>query len=305
MGKGRVGQKDKELHELKKNLQLKDGLREWRGRLTSMHDWQWCEQFGLSYLTCDLLSPWFHGFFSRSTWPAKPETIADQLTAHKAWGEQSVLTFRTKQVHGKQVLPVETLSPLGMPSASDSLDLEDADGLIAAPRSSPQGVWVASADCTPVLIGDVSTRQVAAIHAGWRGTAAQIVPAALEQLEHRGSQLKDLRIALGPAISGTVYQVDRSVALQVCETIAPEPLTPETLDEAMAALEGMPLLPDPEPGKVRLDVRQVIAAQLRQRGISEEQVAIAPYCTYQSPETFFSYRRTGEKAVQWSGIVAD
>jgi hypothetical protein len=32
--------------------------------------------------------------------------------------------------------------------------------------------------------------------------------------------------------------------------------------------------------------------------------AIAPYCTYQTPEYFFSYRREKQKKVQWSGIVS-
>jgi len=265
-----------------------------------MQDWQWHEQSGISYLTCTLLQSWQHGFFSRSTWPAKPEHLVPQC-----WGNE-VLTFRTKQVHGKQVLPVEHLTPLSHP-APDALDLEDGDGLIASPQTSqasPPGVWVASADCTPVLIGDLATGQVAAIHSGWRGTAAKIVPAAVDQLTQRGSQLQDLRIALGPAISGSVYPVDRSVAVQVCETIAPAPLTPETLEAVMDTLDSSPLLPDPDPQKVRLDVRQVIASQLHQLGITPEQMTIAPYCTYQNPDTFFSYRRTGEKAVQWSGIVA-
>jgi len=263
-----------------------------------MQDWQWHEQSGISYLTCTLLQSWQHGFFSRSTWPAKPENLVQQC-----WGNE-VLTFRTKQVHGKAVLPVEHLTPLSHPD-TDPSDLEDGDGLIASPQTSPPGVWVASADCTPVLIGDISTRQVAAIHSGWRGTAAKIVPTAVAQLTERGSQLKDLRIALGPAISGSVYPVDRSVALQVCETIAPSPLTPDTLHEVMDTLAPSTLLPDPEPNKVRLDVRQVIATQLQHLGIATEQVSIAPYCTYQNPDTFFSYRRTGEKAVQWSGIVAN
>jgi polyphenol oxidase len=35
-----------------------------------------------------------------------------------------------------------------------------------------------------------------------------------------------------------------------------------------------------------------------------EQIAIAPYCTYQTPEYFFSYRREHQKKVQWSGIVS-
>ena len=65
-----------------------------------------------------------------------------------------------------------------------------------------------------------------------------------------------------------------------------------------------PILPDPRQGKVRLDVRRVIALQLEQLGIEKEQIAIAPYCTYQQDDHFFSYRRTQRKQVQWSGIVS-
>lgn len=64
------------------------------------------------------------------------------------------------------------------------------------------------------------------------------------------------------------------------------------------------MLRDTEPGKVRLDVRRVNALQLEQLGISGEQIAIAPYCTFQTPDHFFSYRREREKKVQWSGIVS-
>ncbi|MEM6715611.1 MAG: laccase domain-containing protein, partial [Cyanobacteria bacterium P01_C01_bin.147] len=38
--------------------------------------------------------------------------------------------------------------------------------------------------------------------------------------------------------------------------------------------------------------------------IHPEQLATAPHCTFQEPERFFSYRRTREKKVQWSGIVS-
>jgi copper oxidase (laccase) domain-containing protein len=62
--------------------------------------------------------------------------------------------------------------------------------------------------------------------------------------------------------------------------------------------------PDPEVGKARLDVRQVIAAQLAQLGLSPEHVAIAPHCTYRDPVNFFSYRREKLKKAQWSGIVS-
>ena len=68
-------------------------------------------------------------------------------------------------------------------------------------------------------------------------------------------------------------------------------------------LPNSPILSDPEPGKVRLDIRVVNVLQLKQLGISSQQVAIAPYCTYTKPEYFFSYRREKQKKVQWSGIV--
>ena len=64
------------------------------------------------------------------------------------------------------------------------------------------------------------------------------------------------------------------------------------------------MLRDTETGKVSLDVRQLNALQMEQLGFSVEHVAIAPYCTFQTPEHFFSYRREKEKKVQWSGIVS-
>jgi len=44
--------------------------------------------------------------------------------------------------------------------------------------------------------------------------------------------------------------------------------------------------------------------QLLRAGLNPDQVAIAPHCTYQEAERFFSYRRTGQNQVQWSGIVS-
>jgi hypothetical protein len=147
---------------------------------------------------------------------------------------------------------------------------------------------------------------VAAIHAGWRGTAIKILPEAIARLQAQGSRLADLRIALGPAIAGEVYQVAAEVAVAVGSSIAPGEIAaqPEALLAWLQHLPDPPVLPDHEPGRVRLDVRRVNALQLEQLGINPNQVAIAPHCTYQQPNYFFSYRRDGLKRVQWSGIVS-
>jgi YfiH family protein len=149
------------------------------------------------------------------------------------------------------------------------------------------------------------TGHTAAIHAGWRGTALKIVPQAVTKMQAQGSQIQNLRVAIGPAIAGEVYQVATTVAAEVGRTIAPvEHTSDDALIETLQNLEDSPILPDEEPGKARLDVRQINLWQLTQLGLSPEQIAVAPHCTFQEPDRFFSYRRTGEKQVQWSGIVS-
>jgi polyphenol oxidase len=256
-----------------------------------MHTWHWRNWEGLPYLTCSLLELWHHGFFTQQFWPRLPQNLTEALQP-----EASV--YRLKQVHGNTVLtPREIDNRL----SADGDDLASADGLMS--EQPLQAVWVASADCTPVLIGDVKTGQVAALHAGWRGTAKKIVPLAIARLQDQGSKLDDLRIAMGPAIAGEVYQVSVEVAAEIGVSIIPHD-DEQKIVAALHELPNSPLLEDPNLGKVRLDVRRVNALQLENMGISAEQVAIAPYCTYQTSEHFFSYRREKEKKVQWSGIVS-
>ncbi|MEA5528233.1 peptidoglycan editing factor PgeF [Dolichospermum sp. UHCC 0684] len=256
-----------------------------------MHTWHWHNWEGLPYLTCNLLEPWSHGFFTQRFWPRLPHELTQAL-------QPEALAYRLKQVHGNTVLTPQEVDD--HVNASDD-DLALADGLIS--QQPLQAVWVASADCTPVLIGDVKTGQVAALHAGWRGTAAKIVPEAITRMQSHGSNLADLRVAMGPAITGEVYQVSVEVAAEIGSTILPH-YEPEKIVAALHNLANSPLIKDPEPGKVCLDVRRVNALQLEQLGISLQQIAIAPYCTFQTPEHFFSYRREREKKVQWSGIVS-
>ncbi|MBD2433384.1 MULTISPECIES: peptidoglycan editing factor PgeF [Fischerella] len=264
-----------------------------------MHTWHWQTWEEMSYLTCSLLEAWPHGFFTQHFWPRSPEELTMVL-------HPDASGYRLKQVHGNTVLtPSEIATQLL--STDDGVDQEDncvlasADGLVS--EQPLQALWVASADCTPVLIADEKTLQVAAIHAGWRGTAAKIVPQAIARLQAQGSKIEDLRIAMGPAIAGEVYQVSTQVAAQVGMTIIPHD-DENAIVEALHELPNSPLFPDPNPGKFRLDVRRINFLQMEKLGVSPEQIAIAPYCTYQTPEHFFSYRREKQKKVQWSGIVS-
>jgi YfiH family protein len=270
-------------------------------------EWMWhaTAEAG-SYLTCSLLPDFAHGFWSRQAYPQTPF----ELTSILADGAE---TYRVKQVHGDRVVASDELVAV---VSNDGAEFVDADGIWGTQAG--RALWTCTADCTPVLVGDRRTGAASAIHAGWRGTAAMIVPKAIAQLEAQGSQREDLRIALGPAIDGAVYQVSEAVAWDVVKTLWGD-IDGNNSDQSDQAVEirtildriGLadrnhpesPLYSDDEPGKVRLDVRRVIVGQLRQLGIAAEAIAVAPHCTFQDADRFFSYRRTGEKFVQWSGIV--
>lgn len=272
-----------------------------------MHTWSWQIRQEIPYLTCSLLDRWPHGFFTRLSWPQLPELLTSSI-------HPTAKVFRVKQVHGNRVLTsAEVLEHLQAPLDQDQDSknnpaFPEADGVLS---TQPQeAMWVCSADCTPVLIADERTGNVAAVHAGWRGTSAKVTSAAILQMQAQGSRIEDLRVAMGPAINGTVYQVSLEVAEQVVQSLAGQFSASQSEVQNLSDLQTLmnlphsPILPDEEEGRVRLDVRQVNALQLQQLGLHPEQVAIAPHCTYQEPERFFSYRRDRLKQVQWSGIVS-
>lgn len=276
--------------------------------------WHWQTWQDHAYLTCDLLSPWQHGFFTQDFYPRLPEELTDlwrlgnphtpSLPSEEVTPlELAITAYRVKQIHGNLVLTSQEITKI-VEQANDPDALAEADAVMS--DSPQQSVWAASADCTPVLIGDLVTGQACAIHAGWRGTSQKIVPQAIARFLEFGSKKSDLRIAIGPAISGKIYQVDEWVALEVAQSILSDPnLEPEMILTKLKHLPQPPILTDELPGKVRLDVPRVNHIQLEQLGINPEQIAIVPYCTFQEPDLFFSYRRTGEKKVQWSGIVSN
>ena len=190
-------------------------------------------------------------------------------------------------------------------------DVRIADGLVS--DAGGQSLWVCGADCTPVLIADRRRGAVAACHAGWRGVATRILPAALELLVAAGSRREDLLVALGPAVAGARYQVRREVSLEVgaslqgSSDVTADSAAETTADPAgaLASLQACGALgQDPEPGRDRLDIRAAARRQLESGGVPPGQIAVCPLCTVAEVDLFHSWRRDQVKAVQWSGIVA-
>jgi YfiH family protein len=148
----------------------------------------------------------------------------------------------------------------------------EGDALVSAEAT----VGVRTADCVPVLLADPVTRSFAAVHAGWRGTAANIVERAVQELLTRyGARPQDIVAAVGPSIGPCCYEVG-----------------PEVAGRFGAAGEE----------HVYLDLPGVNEGQLRAAGV--ENIWTAGVCTFCEAGDFYSYRREKEQAgrmLSWIG----
>ena len=156
------------------------------------------------------------------------------------------------QVHGAAVIDADATRE-GM----------KADAAVARRKGTVCAVKVA--DCMPVLLADEQATVVGAAHAGWRGLAAGVLEATLEQMRTRPEKIMAW---LGPAIGPRVYEVGEDV---------------------YAAFPGHESAFTPNrPGHWLLDLYAIARAKLEARGV--RRIHGGGFCTF-SDARFFSYRR--------------
>jgi YfiH family protein len=172
---------------------------------------------------------------------------------------------RMRQVHGAEVCHAPACE--AWPQAD-----------IAIGNDPSLALTVRTADCVPVLLADRRTGAVAAIHAGWRGTAAGAVQAGVEALGLKhGSEPRDLVAAVGPSIGPCCYEVGEGLVAH----FAAHPDAPRWFSRDR---------------KPRLDLWRATRDQLERVGVPTAQIHVCELCTFDHPPLFHSYRRDGERA---------
>jgi YfiH family protein len=196
-------------------------------------------------------------------------------------GAAATVVLSVKQVHGTDALVVD--QPIrGGETFEGSWDalVTDQPGIMVA---------VHTADCVPVLLHDPVQRVVAAVHAGWRGAVAGIVPKTVALLIKRfGATAERLRMAIGPSAGPCCYEVDEPVLSRLREVFPAwrEIVKPTELQRA------------------RLDLRAFVQRQALGDGLQAERIVTVNACTICHPDLFYSYRREGVvKATMVSGIA--
>lgn len=180
-------------------------------------------------------------------------------------------TVWAEQVHGGEVAVVgQEQRGRGARMAADAM--VGVDGLLTSESGVALAIGVA--DCVPVFLAAPAAGWIGAVHAGWRGTAAEVVVRAIERLEAAGVSPRAIFAGIGPSIRACCYEVDQAV-IDRLKPVAPDPL---------AWTPG-------RPGHFQLDVARINRDQLERVGVPSDHIAMADRCTACDPDAFFSHRR--------------
>lgn len=211
---------------------------------------------------CNLLPGLVHGFMGMVN-PAPPfEEVAKQIV-HQTYPSHPLGVITLEQPHGPEVL---------LPDEKEQAP--GADGAMLSIKN-PGFIVLRTADCVPLLAVDPETGTCAALHAGWRGAAAGILPRLLEVWGEMGSSLSLVKIAIGPSIGPCCYQVGKDCL---------EEFSPPYLENAISETRT----------GVHLDLARVLINQARMFGVKETQVKPLNICTDcggDTPPGFASHRR--------------
>ena len=171
------------------------------------------------------------------------------------------------QVHGDRIRLVHEREDIGDSDERADAVVSDLTGVLAG---------VKTADCVPVLIGDPRTGAYAAVHAGWRGTVQAIATKAVGELQRAfGSDPKDLIAAIGPAAGCDNYEIGQDVI--------------DDFRNNFGSDSDKYFTPTRE-GHALVDLHSANRDQLLNAGVRSTNIHIAPLCTMERPDLFFSYR---------------
>lgn len=164
------------------------------------------------------------------------------------------------QVHGTRIVEITSM---GAP--------QEADAMVS--RTPGVRLLIKTADCIPVVLADEEAGLVAAVHAGWRGLTADIVPLTIARLVAMGASVARLKVGVGPSLgvecaefSDPLVEIPAQYHWAVHE---------KKLSERTARV---------------VDLWAILEQQLADAGVASDRVEWMRVCTCCSPE-WFSWRR--------------
>ena len=228
-------------------------------------------QNGLQWLTFDLLADCprlVHGVFLRHGGVSEGafETLNFGLTQGDC--PNAVAANRKRALNA---LGIERFANLYQKHSNliveaDSDVQEEGDGLIT--DSIGLGLLILHADCQAAIFYDPIHHALANVHAGWRGSIANIYKKTIEKMKSRyGTRPEDLLVGISPSLGpGAAEFYNYRIEL-------PKAFWPFQVKPAF------------------FDFWEISRSQLADAGVLAHHIEVAELCTYTHTKDFFSYRR--------------
>ena len=208
-----------------------------------------------------LKDKYIRSFFTTAQGAAQTPYVNKAVRA--ALDMEDIIWVRSRQVHRDSILAIEQ-------KPETDLILDGYDAFV----TDVPGVCLitAHADCIPVQLYDPDRKVIAAVHAGWRGTALGIAAKAAELMKAK-YDCRNIRGYIGPGISKCCFETDTDVPQAMREAFK---WANEYISEGRAA------------GKFYVDLKGVNKRQLEEAGVRN--IEVSDICTCCN-ENFCSHRR--------------
>ncbi|MHB8628439.1 MAG: peptidoglycan editing factor PgeF [Aggregatilineales bacterium] len=182
------------------------------------------------------------------------------------------------QVHGAETV-------IATEARADHRWLAQADAILTERPGLPLSMRFA--DCVPVLLYDPVHPAIGLVHAGWRGTMADVVGSALRAMtETFGTRPTDVQAAIGPSIGPECYQVGPEVI--------------EATRTAFGDVDGLIYIADD--GSAHLDLWATNRRALERAGVGK--IEISGLCTACHTDEFFSHRAEHGRTGRFGAVMA-
>ncbi len=181
--------------------------------------------------------------------------------------DKSLHFIIANQTHSDNIVIVNEKKNQGWESIEDAI--ENCDALI----TNKQGIVLSilTADCVPILLFDTKNSVIAAIHAGWKGTKADIASKTVSKMmKNFNTNPVDIVAGIAPSIGSCCYEVDEDVAKHFFDV-------PNAFEK-----RGK---------KYMLDLPSINTQQLLNIGLLESNIEMSGVCTACEVDKFFSYRK--------------
>lgn len=200
-----------------------------------------------------------------------------------------------EQVHGNRIAVVAA-EDAGRGVLHEADALSGTDGLV----TDVSGLLLVAlfADCVPILLYDAETPAVGVVHAGWRGTVADVAGEAVRTMVHSfGSRPAAMTATIGPSIGPCCYAVGPDVARRVASAVS------LSCGDAVDAGRGKERLVFERGEQWYADLAAANLLLLEAAGLKAANVAVDGTCTHCRVDRYYSHRGEAGSTGRFAAVI--